>query len=144
MNGFSGATSVINAVNASARVASLCRQYLTEDEHAKGDIKRLHQKIDDTKSVLKKLQQLLDKRGMSQLPTANTLLDTLEGLRWELRDLESTLERNFESSERRIAMQPFCLQTLKWPLSSIVVEKAVQNLEKYGQIFSLALQVDAM
>ncbi|KAL5405078.1 hypothetical protein PMIN04_012435 [Paraphaeosphaeria minitans] len=142
MDGLSGAASVIAVVDISAKVASLCLQYLAEVRRAKGDIERLHQKVDDTKGILKKLQQLLDKRGKSQLPTTNTLLDPLQRCLQELKELEATLQTNLEPSGRRKAMQRFCLRALKWPLTSKGVEKTVQNLEKYGHTFSLALQVD--
>ncbi|KAL5372028.1 hypothetical protein DPSP01_013821 [Paraphaeosphaeria sporulosa] len=118
MDGLSGAASVIAVVDISAKVASLCLQYSTEVKRAKGDIERLHQKVDDTKGVLEKLQQLLDKRSKSQLPTTNTLLAPLQRCLQELKELEATLQTNLEPSGR------------------------LQNLENCGHTFSLALQVD--
>ncbi|KAF1959379.1 hypothetical protein CC80DRAFT_524019 [Byssothecium circinans] len=142
MDGLSGAASVIAVVDISAKVASLCLQYSVEVKHAKGDIERLHRKVNDTKIILKKLQQLLDKQGKSQLPTTNTLLDPLQTCSQELKELEATLQAKLEPSGRRKAMQRFGLRALKWPLTSKEVEKTVQNLKKYGHTFSLALQVD--
>lgn len=142
MDGLSGAASVIAVVDISAKVASLCLQYSVEVKHAKSDIERLYQKVNDTKNVLEKLQQLLDKQGKSQLRTTNTLLDPLQRCLQELKKLEATLQAKLEPNGRRKAMQRIGLRALKWPLTSREVEKTVQNLEKYGQTFSLALQVD--
>ncbi|KAF2732279.1 hypothetical protein EJ04DRAFT_470504, partial [Polyplosphaeria fusca] len=142
MDGLSGAASVIAVVDISAKVVSLCYKYSVEVKHAKDDIERLRRKVNDTKNVLEKLQQLLDKQGKSHLPTINTLLDPLQRCSQELKELEATLQAKLEPSGRRKAMQRVGLRALKWPLTSKEVEKTVYNLEKYGHTFSLALQVD--
>ncbi|KAF2732552.1 hypothetical protein EJ04DRAFT_469956, partial [Polyplosphaeria fusca] len=142
MDGLSGAASVIAVVDISAKVASLCLQYSVEVKHAKSDIERLHRKVNDTKTILEKLQQLLDKQGKTQLLTTNTLLDPLQRCSEELKKVEATLQAKLEPSGRRKAMQRIGLRALKWPLTSKEVEKTVLNLEKYGHTFSLALQVD--
>lgn len=142
MDGLSGAASVIAVVDKSAKVMSLCYQYSVEVKHAKGDIERLQQKVKDTKNVLEKLQQLLEKQDESQLPTTRTLPDSLQKCFQELTELEATLQAKLEPSGRRKAMQRFGLRALKWPFTSKDVERTVQNLEKYGHTFSLALQVD--
>ncbi|KAF2802873.1 uncharacterized protein BDZ99DRAFT_526977 [Mytilinidion resinicola] len=142
MDGLSGAASVIAVIDISAKVASLCFQYSVEVKHAKGDIERLHQKVNDIKNVLEKLQQLLDKQDKSQLSTTRSLLDPLQRCSQELEELEATLQAKLKPSQGRKKMQRFGIRALKWPLTSKEVEKAVQNLEKYGNTFSLALQVD--
>ncbi|KAF2681098.1 hypothetical protein K458DRAFT_392325 [Lentithecium fluviatile CBS 122367] len=142
MDGLSGAASVIAVVDISAKVASLCYQYSVEVKHAKSDIERLYRKVNDTKTILKKLQQLLEKQDESQLPTTRTLSDSLQKCFQELTKLEATLQANLKPSSFRKAMKPLGLRALKWPFKSKDVEKTVQNLEKYGHTFSLALQVD--
>ncbi|KAF2650905.1 hypothetical protein K491DRAFT_113823 [Lophiostoma macrostomum CBS 122681] len=142
MDGLSGAASVIAVIDISAKVASLCYKYSVEVKHAKDDIERLHRKVNDTKTILEKLQQLLDKQGKSQLPATNTLLDPLQRCSQELERLEATLQAKLKPSGHRKAMRQIGLRALKWPLKSKEVEKTVQNLEKYGHTFSLALQVD--
>ncbi|KAF1948113.1 hypothetical protein CC80DRAFT_486595 [Byssothecium circinans] len=141
MDGLSGAASVIAVVDMSAKVASLCFQYSIEVKHAKGDIERLYRKVNETKNVLEKLQQLL-RQDESQLSTTRTLLDPLQRCYQELKYLEDNLKAKLEPGLGRKAMQRFGMRALKWPLTSKEVEKAVQNLEKYGNTFSLALQVD--
>lgn len=142
MDGLSGAASVIAVIDISAKVASLCFQYSVAVKHAKGDIERLQQKVNDIKNVLEKLQQLLHKQDRSQLSTIRTLLDPLQRCSRELEELEATLKAKLEPSRGRKAMQRFGIRALKWPLTSKEVEKAVRNLEEYGNTFSLALQVD--
>ncbi|KAF2676795.1 hypothetical protein K458DRAFT_179878, partial [Lentithecium fluviatile CBS 122367] len=141
MDGLSGAASVIAVIDISAKVASLCYQYITKVKDAKEDIQRLGDTVTDTKNVLEKLQRLLHKHGKSQLSTTNTLL-ALQGCSKELEKLEAKLKAKLERYGRRTVMQGFGLRALKWPLTSKEVEKTVQNLEKYGHTFSLALQVD--
>jgi septal ring factor EnvC (AmiA/AmiB activator) len=142
MDGLSGAASVIAVVDISAKVASLCFQYSVEVKHAKGDIERLHRKVNDTKNVLEKLQQLLEKQDESQLSTTRKILDSLQRCSKELTELKATLQAKLKPSGRRKAMQRFGFQALKWPLTSKEVEKTVRNLESYGSTFSHALQVD--
>jgi septal ring factor EnvC (AmiA/AmiB activator) len=142
MDGLSGAASVIAVIDISAKVASLCFQYSVEVKHAKRDIERLQQKVTDVKNVLGKLQQLLDKQDKSQFSTTRALLDPLQRCSRELTELEAKLKAKLEPSGRRSAMQRLGFRALKWPLTSKEVEKIVHNLENYGNIFSLAVQVD--
>jgi septal ring factor EnvC (AmiA/AmiB activator) len=141
MDPLSGAASVIAVVDMSAKVASLCFQYSVEVKHAKGDIERLHRKVNDIQSVLEKLQKLLDQNKL-QLSSTRTLLDSLQGCSRDLDELKATLQANLQPSRGRKAMQRFGIRALKWPLTSKEVEKAVQNLDKYGNNFSLALHID--
>lgn len=143
MDGLSEAASVISVVEISGKVASLCYQYSVKVRHAKGDIERLHQKVNEIKNILEKLQQLLS-QDKSQLSTGHTLLDPLQKCSQELKDLEEKLKVNLEPGQGRKAMQQFRTPALEWPLTSKEVEKRFQNLENYGHIFGLALQVEQM
>ncbi|KAF1965830.1 hypothetical protein BU23DRAFT_626770 [Bimuria novae-zelandiae CBS 107.79] len=142
VDGLSGAASVIAVIDISAKVASLCFQYSVAVKHAKGDIERLQQKVNNINNVLEKLQQLLHKQDRSQLSTIRTLLDPLQRCSRELEELEATLKAKLELSRGRKAMQRFGIRALKWPLTSKEVEKTVRNLQEYENTFSLALQVD--
>ncbi|KAF2686169.1 hypothetical protein K458DRAFT_416478 [Lentithecium fluviatile CBS 122367] len=141
MDGLSGAASVIAVVDISAKVASLCFQYSVAAKDAKRDIGRLQQKVANIKNVLEELQQLVDRQG-SQLPSTHKLLESLKECHKQLQDLEGKLKANLEPSGRRKAMSKLGFRALKWPFTSKEVEKTVQNLENYGNTFSLALQVD--
>ncbi|KAF2731741.1 hypothetical protein EJ04DRAFT_514396 [Polyplosphaeria fusca] len=136
MDGLSGAASVIAVVNISAKVASLCYQYSVEVKHAKGDIERLHRKVNDTKNVLEKLQQL--EQNSPQLSTTHNMVDSLKQCHEQLQGLKDRLE----PGRGRKAMQQFGIRALKWPFTSKEVEKTVQNIESYQTTFSLALQTD--
>ena len=133
---------MIAVIDISAKVASLCFQYSVEVKHAKGDIERLHQKVNDIYNVLEKLRQLLGKQHKSQLSTIRSLLDPLQRCSQELERLKATLQAKLKPSQSRKAMQRFGIRALKWPLTSKEVENTVRNLETYGNTFSLALQVD--
>ncbi|KAF2814318.1 uncharacterized protein BDZ99DRAFT_567968, partial [Mytilinidion resinicola] len=141
MDGLSGAASVIAVVDISAKVASLCFQYSVAVKHAKRDIRRLQQKVTNIKNVLEELQQLVDKQG-SQLPSTHKLLESLKECHQQLQDLEDKLKANLEPSGRQKVMSKLGFRALKWPFTSKEVEQTVQNFEKYGHTFTLALQVD--
>ena len=116
--------------------------YLTEFNFAV-----LNNQVRCTRLVIKvsrfrqKLQQLL-RQDKSQLSTTRTLLDPLQRCSQELKVLENKLKANLEPSQGRKVMRRFGIRALKWPLTSKEVEKTIQNFEKYGHTFSLALQVD--
>ena len=133
---------MISVVDISAKVASLCLQYSDEVKHAEGDIERLHRKVNDTKSILEKLQQLVEKQDNLQLFSTPALLNSLQRCFQELTELEATLQAKLEPGRNHKAMQRFGLQVIEWPLTNTEVQKTVQNLENYGSNFSHALQVN--
>ncbi|KAF5853876.1 hypothetical protein GGP41_006653 [Bipolaris sorokiniana] len=136
MDGLSGAASVIAVIDISTKVASLCYQYSVEVKHAKGDIERLRSKVNDTKTVLEKLQQL--EQNSPQLSTTRKMVDSPKQCHKQLQGLKDQLE----PGRSRKAMQRFGIRALKWPFTSKEVEKTVQNIESYQATFSLALQTD--
>jgi predicted translin family RNA/ssDNA-binding protein len=140
MDGLSGAASVIAVVDISAKITSLCFQYLTEVKAAKNDIERLQRKVAEIRGLLEKIKQLLDGRDKAQLSTTSELSDSLQECFRELKELKAELE----PGKARKTMSRFGVRALKWPLTNKQVEKMVVSLEKYEQTFSLALQVDQM
>ncbi|KAF1829340.1 hypothetical protein BDW02DRAFT_169295, partial [Decorospora gaudefroyi] len=136
MDGLSGAASVIAVVDISAKVASLCYQYSVEVEHAKDDIERLRRKVNDTKNVLEKLQQL--EQNNPQLSTTRNVVDSLKECYKQLQGLKGHLE----PGQGRKAMRRFGIRALKWPFTRKEVEKIVQDIESFQRTFSLALQAD--
>ncbi|KAF7514113.1 hypothetical protein GJ744_004438 [Endocarpon pusillum] len=138
MDGLSGAASVIAVVDISAKITSLCFQYIVAVKDAKDDIERLQRTVVSIKNALEQVQQLLDKQSASLFSATHKLLDSLEECRQQLTRLESQLEPR----KTRKAMQRFGLRALKWPFTRKEVQKIVSSLEKYEQTFSLALQVD--
>jgi septal ring factor EnvC (AmiA/AmiB activator) len=138
MDGLSGAASVIAVVDIAVKVTSLCFQYSVAVKDAQADIERLHRKVTDIKNVLEKLQQLLDKKEKSQLPTTRKMVHSLKECLQQLQGLRDQLE----PSKGQKAMRRVGFRALKWPFTSKQVEKIVISLEQYEHTFSLALQVD--
>ncbi|KAI9764351.1 MAG: hypothetical protein M1840_008489 [Geoglossum simile] len=114
MAGLSESTSVIAIVNISAKITSLCFQYLMEVKGAKNDIEHLQRKVADIWGILKKIRQLLGGRDKAQLSTTSQLSDSLEKCLGELKVLKAELEP----------------------------EKARKTMSQFGEAFARALQVD--
>lgn len=138
MDGLNGVASIIAVVDISAKVASLCFQYLVAVKDAKRDIERLQTKVTDIKNVLEEALRLLDKQHKPQLSTIGKLPDSLEECYQQLQGLKAQLE----PGRGRKVMQRAGFQAPKWPFTSKQVEKMVVSLEQYERTFSLALQVD--
>ncbi|KAI9768268.1 MAG: hypothetical protein M1839_004162 [Geoglossum umbratile] len=138
MDGLSGVASVIAVVDISAKITSLCFQYLTEVKAAKNDIERLQRKVAEISGILEKIKQLLNERDKARLSTTSELSDSLKKCFGELEVLKVELE----PGKARKAMSRFGVRALKWPFTSKQVEKIVSSLERYEQAFARALQVD--
>ena len=138
MDGLSGAASVIAVVDISTRITLLCFQYSATVKNAKKDIERIQRKVTEIKDVLEEVKQLLDGRDKSRLSTARKLSDPLNEYFLQLQDLKTQLD----PGKTRKAMGRIGVRALSWPFTSKQVERIVTDLEKYAQIFSLALQVD--
>ncbi|KAI9774444.1 MAG: hypothetical protein M1839_001727 [Geoglossum umbratile] len=138
MDGLSAAASVTAIVDISAKIALLCFQYSVAVKDAKKDIDRLQRTVTDVRSVLEEVKRLLDRQDKPRLSTTHKLSDSLEQCHQQLEGLKAQLE----PGKTRKAMHRLGMRALKWPFTSKRVEKMVASLEKYEQIFSLALQVD--
>ncbi|KAH0537131.1 hypothetical protein FGG08_006035, partial [Glutinoglossum americanum] len=140
MDGLSAAASVIAVVDISAKITSLCFQYLIAVKGAKHDIERLQEKVAEIRGILEKIKQLLDGRDKARLSTTSGLSDSLKECFRELEELKAELE----PGKARKTMSRFGVRALKWPFTSKRVEKIVSSLERYEQAFARALQVDQM
>lgn len=134
----SGAASVGAVIDLSAKVASLCVQYLDAVKSAKEDIKRLQKKVDSIRNILGALEQRLEGLDETRLSTTRKLRESLQECLVQLRELETRLE----PSKTRKTMSRFGGRALKWPFRSKEIEKIVATLEKYEQTFSFSLQID--
>lgn len=131
---------MIAVIQISAKVASLCLQYLKAVKDAKDDITRLQQKVESVTGVLRKLEELFDGPVKAPLPTTDALGVALEQC---FRDLQK-IKTGLEPGKSRKAMTRMGLRALKWPFTNKGVEKMVGRLGEYEQTFNLALQVDQM
>jgi predicted nucleic acid-binding Zn-ribbon protein len=138
MDGLSGAANVIAVIGISAKVISLCSDYLKAVKDAKKDIERIQKKVSDITSVLQNIKRLLDGHDKTRLSTTHGLIESLRQCLQELEDVKVKLEPKMG----RKAMSKFGVRALKWPLTSKQVDRIVSSLEGYEQTFTLALQVD--
>ena len=139
MEGISGAASIIAVVDLSARVASLCFQYLVAVKDAKEDIKRLQGEVNSIKDVLGGVKQLLGGLDNNmRLLVTQKLSNSLEDCFLQL----EAVQRRLEPGEARKVMSRFRVRALKWPFRSKEIEKIIHGLGRHKQAFSLALQVD--
>ena len=140
MDGLSGAASLIAVIQISAKIASLCFQYSAAVKDANKDIERLQTKVADLKHVLGGMNQLLDldRRDKTRVSTVQTLAGSLKDCCLGLDALKTQLD----PGKSRTTMGRLGLRALKWPFTSKEVDKIIVDLERYEQIFVLALQVD--
>lgn len=138
MDGVSGAASIIAVIDVSAKIISLCFQYSTAVKNARKDIERLQKKVGNIKDVFEQVEQLLDGQNKTLLSATQNLSDSLKECRWQLEELNTQLE----PSKTRNAMSRFGVRALKWPFTSKEVEKYIDSLESYEQLYTLALLAD--
>ncbi|EXK24528.1 hypothetical protein FOMG_18751 [Fusarium oxysporum f. sp. melonis 26406] len=132
------AASVIAIIDLSAKVATLCLQYSTAVGNAKADITRLQNRSDDLGVCLQGAQRLLRGPNNQALATSQKLIDSLDGCRSELIQVQNRLD----PGKARQAMRRLGLRALKWPFDSKEVSGIIFNLEHYKQTIMLCLQVD--
>ena len=130
------AASVIAMIDVSAKVASLCFQYLNDVKDAEEDIQHLKKKVDDIRDILRELKQRLERPDETRLPVTRTLTQSLQ----ECLILLQKLEAQLELSKTRKAMRQ--LGAMEWYFRIQEMEKIVASLGKHEQTFSLLLQID--
>lgn len=132
------ASSALAVIELSTKVAILCSQYLRDVSKARETIERLHQGVADLRSITESVRELLDGPRGHRLVTAEKLRHVLEESRSRLDELLKKLS----PSRARLKMSRLGVAALKWPFESKDTERAVQDLARYTQTMSLALQVD--
>jgi hypothetical protein len=138
MDGLSGAASVIAVIQLADRILTLCGNYARAVKDAKKDIECLHKEVKSVTEVLQKLIELLRGPNGTKLSASQSLDKALMDCSSELKGLE----RRLHPGKKHKVMRSIGLRALKWPLESNNVEKVVNNLERYKQLITLALQVD--
>jgi hypothetical protein len=129
---------VIAVVELSATVASYCIQYSRAVTHAKADIERLEAEVNSVTVLLKEVYQLLQRPGNTQLSTSQKLCNALKDCFLQLEQLNAKLE----PGKKQRVMSRIGVRAFKWPFQSKEVAKIINNLDRYKQTFSQALQVD--
>jgi hypothetical protein len=142
MDGVSSAASVITLIGLSAKVASLCLQYLNEVKNAKSDIERLRGELESLKIVLENARQLLQCSNGTRLQTSQRLRDGLDGCSSQLTELQTKLEKKLNTRAARRRMSRLGIRALKWPFESKDVNGIITILERYRDMLSAALTID--
>lgn len=134
----STAASVIAVVQLSAKVISQCFEYYQAVKHAKVDVERVTDQVENWNTVAKKLQHLLDGPHGTRLQASQELRGALEGVRFQLGSVHDKLTPD----KTRRVMRKISIRALKWPFDSKEVEKILQDLARYLQPVTTALQID--
>ncbi|PCD38687.1 hypothetical protein AU210_007153 [Fusarium oxysporum f. sp. radicis-cucumerinum] len=132
------AASVIAVIDLSAKVATLCFQYSTAVRNARADIAHLQSRLNDLDACLRGIHRVLHGPNNQALPISRELIDSLDGCKSELAQVQNRLD----PGTARKTMRRLGLRALKWPFDSKEVSGIVANLERYKQTIMLCLQVD--
>ncbi|KAI7766379.1 hypothetical protein LZL87_013153 [Fusarium oxysporum] len=132
------AASVIAIIDLSAKVAMLCFQYSTAVGNARADVAHLQSRLNDLDACLRGVHRVLHGPNNQALPISRELIDSLDGCKSELAQLQNRLD----PGKARKTMRRLGLRALKWPFDSKEVSGIVANLERYKQTIMLCLQVD--
>ncbi|QPC57801.1 hypothetical protein HYE67_000032 [Fusarium culmorum] len=132
------AASVIAIIDLSAKVATLCFQYSTAVGNARADFAHLQSRLNDLDACLRGVHRVLHGPNNQALPISRELIDSLDGCKSELAQVQNRLD----PGKARKTMRRLGLRALKWPFDSKEVSGIVANLERYKQTIMLCLQVD--
>jgi hypothetical protein len=135
---FGVAASALTVVELLAAVIKMCTKYLKDVSNARDDIIRLQREATSLGYIAESVQRLLKVPQESRLATTEKLDLALKEGRIELEQLQLQLS----PGKGKTVMRRFGLGALKWPFSSKDLEKRVQDLSRYTQTISTALQVD--
>lgn len=142
MDGLSSAASVIAVIELSAKVASLCFQYLNEVKNAKSEIERLQGVLDNLNIVLEGARRLLQSSNGTRLRTSQKLCAAFDGCSVQLTRLQTRLARKLNAGATRRVMSHFGIHALKWPFESKDINGIIAMLEQYQDLISAALTID--
>ena len=131
------AASAIAVIQLSAKVALLCTQYSVAVKHAKADIERLRKEVNSVTNLLRDAETLI-KTPNNQLPTSTELQPAFSDCFEQL----SAVSDKLEPGKRQKIMSTIGVRALKWPFQSKEIETVIDNLERFKDTISLALQVD--
>jgi hypothetical protein len=139
MEGLSSAASVIAVIDLSAKIASLCYQYLGAVKEAKKDIERLEAEINSLQEVLGGIRHLLDRpENAMRLEVTHKVSSSLDSCREQL----EIVQRRLEPGKTRKTMSRFGVRAFKWPFKSKEVDKIIQSLNRHKTTLASALQLD--
>jgi hypothetical protein len=139
MDGVSLAASIAGLVSLALDIAQTLHKYYSDVESAPKDIESLTQEAKALSKVLAQLETFLSKegaKGNSFNQTASVLASTLRDCRATLDNLESGLKRSIKDGFSKV------VERLMWPFRKDQVQKMVDSLRRYNQIFQFSLTVE--
>ncbi|KAJ5683401.1 Vegetative incompatibility protein HET-E-1 [Penicillium macrosclerotiorum] len=142
MDGVGTASSIAAVIDLSAKVGSLLFQFTKAVKNARSDVSRLMQELDRLKNTLHGAQAILDSPKGAWLRNSQALYPALNDCSSQLLDLQYRLETKLGVGPLKRSMSRFGLRSLKWPLESKDVNKAVKALEHYRDTLTTALTID--
>lgn len=140
------AASVIAIIDLSAKIASICSQYIKDVKNAENDVRRLLQEVNKLGAIAEDIKRLLNGPRSARLKSSQKLEAGLKDSSHKLQTLEKKLElleqKLRPAGTRHKIKVRLGLTSLTWPFDSQEVEKDVQDIAHYTKILSLALQHD--
>jgi len=138
MDHLSVAASVIAVIEISAKVTTLCTEYISAVRHAETDIVRLRNLAENLNGLFKELNALLDSPLGPKLEASQRLRRAVLDSSQRLKELKSKLE----PGRGRKAMSRFGIRALGWPFMKKDVNTIIQELTHCKENISLAMQID--
>ncbi len=142
MEALGSAASVIAVLELSAKLASLCLQYLSALKNAKTDIERLRGELGRLNVPLEGARQLLEGPNGDRLLFSQQVRAGLDGCSSQLGELHRTLETELSKEKGQNMMSKFGLRALKWPFKTKDIDRIISTIERYRDTLSAALTVD--
>ncbi|KAI9148684.1 Vegetative incompatibility protein [Paramyrothecium foliicola] len=146
MEGLGAAASIIAVVDLSAKIASICSRYIKDVKNAENDVRRLLQEVNNLQAIAKDIEGLLNGPHSARLKSSQKLEAGLEDSSHKLETLGQKLEgleqKLRPGGTRHKIKARLGLTALRWPLSSQEVDKDIEDIARYTQTLSLALQQD--
>ena len=137
----SGVASVIAVIQIAGTIVNICYEYRSRVRHAPRTITRLIDEMDGLRDVLKKLDLVLEEErlsGLMRLTAVHEELTKKDGL---LSQCYSDLEQLKQTLEPKRGIRAVA-QALQWPLKEKDVDKALQRIERFKTLLTLATAGD--
>ncbi|KAL5614412.1 uncharacterized protein BROUX77_000249 [Berkeleyomyces rouxiae] len=132
------AVNILSVIDLSLKVGSLCMKYAKDVKDAKDDINRLYEEVNNLHRVSKQVETLVASPKGQRLQSSRELDNVLKSSGTKL----SGLKQKLEPKSTQKALSRIGLRALKWPFKRGEIESSIQEIQRYRETVSLALQVD--
>jgi hypothetical protein len=139
MDGLSIAASVAGVVSLTLEVTQILHNYYSNVESAPKDIENLKREVEALSKVLEQLETFLNRGGVK----GNSFDQTASVLASTIKDCKNTLDNLKKGLTMPIREGiPKVLGRLIWPFRKDQVQKMVDSLTRYNQIFQFSLTIE--